>query len=179
VKKGDVEHVLRAAAAITGERVFVAVGSQAALVQHRILPAEMVQSAELDLYPRDAPHLADLVDGSIGEGSPFHGTFGYYAQGVGPETAKLPAGWEERAYRLSNPATGGAVLVAPELHDICASKLVAGRAKDLRYVEAAIAAGLADRATLRQRLRSVQADVATISLALDRLDGLAPGRAGP
>ncbi len=35
---------------------------------------------------------ADLIDGSIGELSPFHETFGYYAHGLGPETAALPAG---------------------------------------------------------------------------------------
>ena len=32
-------------------------------------------------------HLADKIDGAIGEGSQFHQTYGYYAQGVGPETA--------------------------------------------------------------------------------------------
>ena len=75
-------------------------GSQAALVQHARLPAAMLRSPELDIYPPKAPELTDLIDGSIGEGSPFHGTFGYYAQGVDPETAKLPAGWQERALRL-------------------------------------------------------------------------------
>ena len=38
-----------------------------------------------DLYPKNKPQLADLVDGSIGEGSHFHAEFGYYAQGVGPD----------------------------------------------------------------------------------------------
>ena len=33
------------------------------------------------------PELAELIEGAIGEGSPFHDQFGYYAQGVGPETA--------------------------------------------------------------------------------------------
>ena len=45
----------------------------------------MLRSPELDIYPPRAPELADLIDGSIGEGSPFRGTFGYYAQGVGHE----------------------------------------------------------------------------------------------
>lgn len=46
---------------------------------------------EADVYPRNKPELADLIDGSIGEGSPFHTSFGYYAQGVGADTAVLPA----------------------------------------------------------------------------------------
>ena len=37
-----------------------------------------------------------LIDGSIGEASMFHDTFGYYAQGVVESTAQLPAGWQER-----------------------------------------------------------------------------------
>lgn len=33
-----------------------------------------------------------MIDGSIGELSPFHETFGYYAQGVDETTAVLPEG---------------------------------------------------------------------------------------
>jgi hypothetical protein len=47
---------------------------------------------EADYFPVDHPERADLIDGSIGELSPFHGTFGYYAHGVGPETALRPSG---------------------------------------------------------------------------------------
>ena len=32
----------------------------------------------------------DVIDGAIGADSPFHGTFGYHADGVSPETARLP-----------------------------------------------------------------------------------------
>ena len=42
---------------------------------------------EADLYPRNRPERADLIDGAIGEGSHFHQQFGYYAQGVGERTA--------------------------------------------------------------------------------------------
>jgi len=37
----------------------------------------------------------------------FHQTHGYYAQGVGPETATLPTGWRRRLVRVENPNTGG------------------------------------------------------------------------
>jgi len=158
VNRRQVEHVVRAAAAITDETEFVVIGSQAALVQHRRLPAPMVRSPELDLYPARKPPLAELIEGSIGEGSPFHRTFGYYGQGVGPETAKLPVGWERRAFRLRNEGTKGAVAIAPELHDLCASKLIAGREKDFDYVAAALDGRLVDGATLAARLGEV-ADV--------------------
>ena len=36
---------------------------------------------------------ADLIDGSIGEASMYHETFGFYAQGVSIETAVTASGW--------------------------------------------------------------------------------------
>lgn len=85
--RAELEHVIRAAAAISGEEHIVVVGSQAILGQFPNAPAELLVSMEADLYPRSAPEKADLIEGSIGELSPFHDTFGYYAEGVGPSTA--------------------------------------------------------------------------------------------
>ena len=78
-------HVIRAAAAITSETLFVVVGSQAILAQFNNAPSGLLRSQELDIYPKDRPDLADLIDGSIGRDSLFHSTFGYYADGVGPD----------------------------------------------------------------------------------------------
>jgi hypothetical protein len=61
---------------------------------------------ECDLYPRRSPELADKVDGAIGEASKIHEQFGYYAQGVAPDTAKLPRGWQRRLVRVENSNTG-------------------------------------------------------------------------
>ena len=168
MNKRQLEHVLRAAAAITGEREFVFVGSQAVLAQHSRPPAAMQESNEIDLYPRHRPDLADVVDGAIGRDSQFHRTFGYYADGVGPETAKLPRGWEERAYRLRNPRTGGATAVCPELHDLAAAKMIAGREKDLRWVEAARDAGLLSLTLLADRLGQVPVTEPERAVALRR-----------
>jgi hypothetical protein len=38
MKKRGLEHIIRAAAAITNEKIFVAVGSQAVFVQYRMRP---------------------------------------------------------------------------------------------------------------------------------------------
>jgi len=64
---------------------------------------------EADLYPLREPELADAIDGAIGELSAFHDTYGYYAQGVGPETATLPAKWIDRVIPVQSEATGQAV----------------------------------------------------------------------
>ena len=133
MKRPDVAHILRAARSLTNE--FVLVGGQAAHVSIADLPPVMEQSGELDIYPLHRRELAEVIDGAIGEGSPFHAAFGYYAQGVGPETAKLPRGWRDRALRMSEPMTEGATGIAPEINDTCASKLVAMRGKDFENEE--------------------------------------------
>jgi hypothetical protein len=69
-------------------------------------------SAEADIYPLQAPELADRIDGAIGEGSQFHQPYGYYAQGVGPETALLPEGWIDRVHRVQSTATNRALTTA-------------------------------------------------------------------
>lgn len=53
--------------------------------------------------------LADRIDGAIGEGSQFHQTYGYYAQGVGPDTAVLPSNWMSRVHRIQNGNTNDRV----------------------------------------------------------------------
>ncbi|MBF0395032.1 MAG: hypothetical protein HQL38_20340, partial [Alphaproteobacteria bacterium] len=102
----------RAAAAITGEAEFVVVGSTAILAQFPNAPAGLVMSQEADLYPVAHPELGDLIEGTIGRDSPFHGTFGYYADAVGPETAKLVAGREKDVDWVRGAVAAG--LVAPD-----------------------------------------------------------------
>lgn len=54
MRRVDLEHVLRAASAITNERDFIVIGSQAILGQFPDAPDELLVSAEVDIYPRDA-----------------------------------------------------------------------------------------------------------------------------
>lgn len=82
----ELEHLIRAAGAITDEYEFVVVGSQAVLGSLERPPAECVVSTEADLYPLNAEDKTDLIDFNLGEGSPFHETHGYYAQGVDAST---------------------------------------------------------------------------------------------
>lgn len=159
--RAQLEHVIRAAATLTAQDHIVVIGSQAVLGQFPDAPAELRASDEADVYPRDAPAMADLIDGSIGELSPFHETFGYYAQGVGPETAVLPAGWQARLVAVSNANTRGATGWCLEVHDLLLAKYVAGRPKDRRFIEHALRAGLADADVLRARARALPVDDAT------------------
>src|SRR5437867_1833725 len=126
----QLEHIIRASAGITGADEFILIGSQSILGQHPHAPEELLKSEELDVFTFRSAEDANLIDGSIGEGSPFHRAFGYYGHGVGEETATLPAGWKERLVRVRTPATGGATGLCLEVHDLAVSKLVAGREKD-------------------------------------------------
>lgn len=92
----ELEHIIRASADITDQYEFVIIGSQSILGSVPQPEPVFTVSMEADIYPLAAPELADKIDGAIGEGSEFHRTFGYYAQGVGPETAALPRDWMTR-----------------------------------------------------------------------------------
>lgn len=66
MRRSQLEHILRAAAAITDEKTFVIVGSQAILVQFPNPPAELLLSNEADIYLESRPDLSDLIEGTLG-----------------------------------------------------------------------------------------------------------------
>lgn len=147
MRREDFEHVIAAAAEVSGEREIVVIGSQAILGNVPDPPEAMLFSMEVDVYPLRDPDKAEEIDGSLGDGSFFHATYGYYAHGVGPETAKAPAGWEHRLVRVEiRPRVGqksGALALCLEVHDLVLAKCVAGRDRDWEFAEVAIEAGLA------------------------------------
>lgn len=160
MKRHELEHVLRAAGAITGIHTWVIVGSQAILGGRPDAPEELLVSQEVDLYAPDSEEASDLVDGSIGEKSPFHETFGYYGHGVGPRTAVLPRRWEERAIRITSPMTGGVTGICPHPADLAISKLAAWRDKDQEFVRALVKHRIVVLADLRAHLDELEPDVA-------------------
>lgn len=170
--RSELEHVIRAASGITRHDEFIVIGSQALLAEHPAAPEELLVSMEVDLYPRWHPEDSIVIDGVIGEGSPFHDTFGYYAHGVGPETAKLPDGWENRLVPIKNENTRGATAWCLETHDLAASKLLAGRPRDLEFVRGLIRHGMADPRAIESRLRSTRAATELLDLAASHLRGL-------
>ena len=131
--RDELEHIIRASADITGQYEFIIIGSQSILgpvpYPHEVFTVSM----EADIYPKEAPELAEKIEGRIGEGSDFHDTHGYYAQGVGPETAILPADWLSRVVRVQNENTNGRVGYCLDVVDLFLSKAAAGRQKDRAF----------------------------------------------
>lgn len=156
--RSELEHLIRAAGAIAEDSEIIVIGSQSILGQFPDAPRALLKSAEADVYPNHYPERADLIDGSIGEGSTFHETFGYYAQGVGEETATLPKGWKTRLVRISNANTAGTSGLCLEVHDLAVSKYAAGRQKDLHFTRELARHGMTNEAMLIARL--AETDVA-------------------
>lgn len=154
----QLEHIIRAASEISGDSEIVVIGSQAIHAQTMKLPPIAFLSAEADVYPRNRPERADEIDAAIGELSPFHETHGYYAHGGSPKTAILPAGWEQRVIRISNPNTGGATGLCIGVHDLVLSKYAAGREQDRAFNRALVRGGIVSRPTLAKLLRSMPVD---------------------
>ena len=170
MKRVELEHVLRAAGAITGVTTWVIIGSQAILGALPDAPAELLVSQEVDLYAPGDEHASDLVDGSIGEKSPFHDAFGYYAHGVSAETAILPSRWRDRAVVIRTAATEGVIGLCPEPADLAISKLVAWREKDQAFVRVLVQHGIVTVSDLHDRAGELSEDLArTIIARLDRL----------
>jgi hypothetical protein len=152
----QLEHIIRASAAIAGIEDIIVIGSQSVLGQFPNAPAELLVSREADVYPMEHPERGDLIDGSIGEGSPFERQFGYYAHGVDDSTAILPAGCRDRLVVVSNANTRETRGWCLEVHDLAIAKYVAGREKDVLFTKALAKHAMTRSDVLLQRLRNTK-----------------------
>lgn len=156
--RSQFDHTIRAAGAILATDIVVVIGSQAI---HGSIDAEIPEaerSIEVDICALDDLDgaKADLIDGSIGELSIFQETFGYYAQGVTPNTAVLPSGWRDRLVTYESPATNGVKALCLEIHDLWLSKAIANREKDRDFCATLLDRELVDRETLLARVDMVK-----------------------
>ena len=174
MQRPQLEHIIRAAAGITGATEIVVIGSQSVLGQFPDSPADLLVSIEADVFTFRDPADADLIEGSIGEGSPFHQTFGYYAHGVAEETAILPSGWKDRLIPVRNANTGAGCGLCLEAHDLAVAKLAAGREKDLSFVAGLLRHKLVKPFLIESRLRQTALTGEKSEVALARLKRLAP-----
>jgi hypothetical protein len=132
MKKHQLDHVLRAAGRITGEKQFVIVGSQSLHGKHPDLADDIVRSAEADLIAVRNIERTEWLN-AIGQDSPFHEEFGYYADPVDESTAILPKGWKGRLVSLPPGDTEGVKGLCLDPHDLAIAKYAARREKDLAF----------------------------------------------
>jgi hypothetical protein len=171
MNREQLEHAIRTACQIIEHPEVIIVGSQAILgtYDEDLLPSTATMSRECDVLPiadsnEETARLADLIEGVAGEWSPFDEQHGFSIDGVDLTTVILPAGWQSRLVKVQNsntaPPAGEPRFTGwcLEVHDLCVSKLCAGREKDLNFVYALLVSTLADKGTLADRLRDVPAD---------------------
>ena len=184
LRKADIAHLVRAATGVTGRDTFVIVGTGAVIAQLKTVPLDLMETREIDISVPDVPDgdaISDLIDGSIGEGSPFDEAFGYDAHGVGPFTACLPDDWATRAVRYALPNSPGVVCLCPEVNDIALSQLCAWRETDRAWLEAGLSTGVLNLPAMAARATSIGNPNAPAPDEVDRRlaalsDRLRPGR---
>jgi hypothetical protein len=132
MKKQQLDHVLRAAGRITGEKQFIVIGSQSLHGKYPDLPDDLVRSAEVDLIAGRGASRTEWLN-AFGQDSAFHEQFGYYADPVDESTAVLPKGWKSRLVNLPAGDTDGVAGLCLDPHDLAIAKYVAGRDKDLVF----------------------------------------------
>ena len=166
----QLEHIIRAAGSIADDNEIIILGSASIFAQFPDLPDLFLLSVEADVFPKNKPQMTDIIDGSIGELSPFHEAFGYYAHGVSKATASnLPVGWEKRLIPLRTDNTGGVTGWCLDIHDLIAGKYVSAREKDLEFARMAIKQGLVKEKVLRERIEMLDADASQKDSILKRL----------
>lgn len=156
MNREDLAHLLRAAGTATGQADILVIGSQAILgsFDSEDLPAITTVSIEADLgvLDDDGDRVSDLIDGVLGEFSPFHVMYGYYGQGISVTTAVLPARWRDRLVRFENEATQPARGWCLEPHDLIIAKLVRGDPKDYDFADTLVRVDAVGNAVLSDRL---------------------------
>jgi hypothetical protein len=141
----------RAANLSAGQRLILA-GSQAiyAFASDAPLLVERSEEADLLLVGVDR-NLFLRLEEALGMESPHLRETGVFAHPVGLGTIVLPDGWEARL--VSFGGDEGLINVwALEIHDLLASKLMAGREKDFEFLRALLDHSLCDFHTLLARM---------------------------
>ena|SRR5436190_3319805 len=151
MKKHQLDHVLRAAGRITGEKQFIIIGSQSLHGKYPDLPDDLVQSAEVELIAKNEATRTEWLN-AIGQDSAFHEQFGYYADPVEDGTAILPAGWKGRLVNLPPGDTDGVRGLCLDPHDLAIAKYVARREKDVAFNRSLAQRGLLSRERLLELL---------------------------
>jgi len=157
MKKQQLDHVLRAAGEITGEKQFIIIGSQSLHGKYPDIPDEILLSAEVDLIAKNHPEKTDAPN-FIGVYSRFHETYGYYADPVDESTATLPKGWKGRLVNLPPGETQGVSALCLDPHDLAIAKYVARREKDMVFTRALAARGMVQKPQLLALLAKTPID---------------------
>ncbi len=152
MQKSDLFELLTDVSVVLGNEKPIIVGSQ---VFHLLLgrpPRIVERSMECDfLFGPTQSDARNEVNRLFGVASDYQDRTGMYADGLGLATVVLPDGWHERLQPL-NDNLGNVVALCVDIYDVSVSKLIAGREKDLEFLEYALAAEQLEMGKLLARL---------------------------
>ena len=172
----DISTLLSRAAQLSNHRHFVIAGSLSAVGAVMRAPDVMVMSRDLDMYPKLDPGRGfEEIARELGEGSAFAREHGFYADPITPQLLTLPDHWESRLMQIT--LDNGVVAWFLDPGDAAVSKLARGAENDVRWVRAALDAGIVHEALILERLRTSSAssqETVIAKAALRSITGSAP-----
>jgi len=154
---------------ITNEPPII-VGSQAVFAVTDYPPEIARRSVECDFLLLKRMEARTEITENLGLFSEYQQQTGFYADVLGLATVVLPSGWEERLVELKDEA-GEILAFCAEIHDVCISKLMAGREKDYEFLQTAFEAEYLQIETFLERAQTVLRSPSSAAL-LPRLQKL-------
>lgn len=147
------QHLLRAASALAGDRHFLVLGSASLLASFPELggqDAPLATTYDADLCPEPFDELTGIMlDEALGENRAYFRRHGYHADILRDSILDtLPDGWRERL--VSIPDSPAALALDP--HDLAAVKLLVGRSKDIALVRLLHETGRIEIIKVRERI---------------------------
>lgn len=147
------QHILRAASALAGDRNFLVLGSASLLASFPELGCEgspLAATYDADLCPEPFDELTGIMlDEALGENRAYFRRHGYHADILKDSILDtLPDGWRERLIAIPDCANAFAL----EPSDLAAVKLLVGRPKDLTLVRLLHDTGLIAATKVRERI---------------------------
>ena len=151
MRKSDLFDLIANVRTIAPDEKLIVAGSQAAYAVTNYLPEIARKSVECDfLFASGRADLREKVNKEMGVLTEYQDEHGYYADAVGLATIVLPSGWEERLRPLYGD-NETVVADCIDIYDLAISKLVAGRDKDLEFLESAFASELIQASEFLER----------------------------
>jgi len=154
---------------ITNEPPII-VGSQAVFAVTDYPPEIARRSVECDFLLLKRMETRTEITENLGLFSEYQQQTGFYADVLGLATVVLPSGWEERLVELKDEA-GEILAFCAEIHDVCISKLMAGREKDYEFLQTAFEAEYLQIETFLERAQTILRSPSSAAL-LPRLQKL-------
>jgi hypothetical protein len=165
MQREQFHELMTGAAVVCARHELIVFGSQSVHALTASPPAEVLVSAECDIWLREEPEAAARLAAELGKDSAFAKTTGVYADPLPPDLPMLPDGWEQRLVPYPVADVTARCL---EVHDLIVTKLAAGRLKAYEFIAAMLMTKLANAEEVAHRIQSFR-DPHTQAVLLARL----------